>query len=131
MRGLVLRSTGSWYDIKTTDGTIYKGRLRGKMRLDGLRVTNPIAVGDFVQMEMDNEVEQTTVIKKIEKRENYIIRKAVKKRAHGHLIAANIDQVILLVTQTFPKTSLGFIDRFLVTAESFRIPTVLVFNKSD
>ncbi|MGA0555532.1 ribosome small subunit-dependent GTPase A [Larkinella sp. VNQ87] len=129
--GLVIRSTGSWYEVRNHDGHIYRARLKGKFKIQGLKVTNPIAVGDRVQYELEDELENTVVITDIEPRENYIIRKSVHKTAHGHILAANIDQAVLIVTLAFPRTSLGFIDRFLVTAESFRIPTTLVFNKAD
>lgn len=128
---LVIRSTGSWYDIRTEDGHIYRARLKGKFKIKGLKVTNPIAVGDRVQYELEDEVENTAVITDIKPRDNYIIRQSVHKTAHGHILAANVDQAVLIVTLTYPRTSLGFVDRFLVTAESFRIPSTLVFNKTD
>jgi len=128
---LVIRSTGSWYDLRTEDGHTYRARLKGKFKIAGLKVTNPIAVGDRVQYEVEDKAENTAVILRIEPRENYLIRQSVHKTAHGHILAANLDQAVLLVTLTMPRTSLGFIDRFLVSAESFRIPTTLVFNKTD
>ncbi len=131
MKGRVFKSTGSWYDVRTDNGEAYPCRLRGKFKLKGLKVTNPIAVGDLVGFYLEENEEKTGVITEIFPRENYIIRKAIKKSAHRHIIAANIDQAILIATLTFPETSLGFIDRFLVTAETFRIPVLLVFNKSD
>lgn len=129
--GLVIRSTGSWYDVRAENGHVYRARLKGKFKIKDLKVTNPIAVGDRVVYEVEDETENTAVISDIQPRENYIIRQSVHKTAHGHILAANIDQAVLIVTLTFPRTSLGFIDRFLVTAESFRIPATLVFNKSD
>lgn len=129
--GLVIRSTGSWYDVRDADGHIFQGRLKGKFKIKGLKVTNPIAVGDRVTFEVEDEAENTAVISDIAPRENYIIRQSVHKTAHGHILAANIDQAVLLATLTLPRTSLGFIDRFLVSAESFRIPTRVVFNKAD
>lgn len=129
--GLVMRSTGSWYDVRTVEGNIMQCRLKGKFKIMGLKVTNPIAVGDRVVYEMEDENRNTGMISEILPRENYIIRKSVHKTAHGHLLATNIDQAVLIATLTFPRTSLGFIDRFLVAAESFRIPTILVFNKLD
>ncbi|MFN3848611.1 MAG: ribosome small subunit-dependent GTPase A [Spirosomataceae bacterium] len=126
-----MRSTGSWYDVRTENGHILQCRLKGKFKIKGLKVTNPIAVGDKVAYELESETENTGIINDILPRENYIIRQSVHKAAHGHLLATNLDQAILIATLTFPRTSLGFIDRFLVTAESFRIPTVLVFNKLD
>jgi ribosome biogenesis GTPase len=130
-QGLVIRSTGSWYDVRNPDGHIYQGRLKGKFKIKGLKVTNPIAVGDRVAFDVEDEAENTAVITDITPRENYIIRQSVHKTAHGHILAANLDQAVLLATLTLPRTSLGFIDRFLVSAESFRIPTTVVFNKTD
>ena len=129
--GLIIRSTGSWYDVRNADGHVYRARLKGKFKIKGLKVTNPIAVGDRVQFEVEDEAENTAVIFDIAPRENYIIRQSVHKTGHGHILAANIDQAVMLATLTLPRTSLGFIDRFLVAAESFRIPTTIVFNKTD
>lgn len=130
-KGLVIRSTGSWYDVRNPDGHIYQGRLKGKFKIAGLKVTNPIAVGDHVLFDVEDELENTAIITDISPRENYIIRQSVHKTAHGHILAANLDQAVLLATLTLPRTSLGFIDRFLVSAESFRISTTVVFNKTD
>jgi len=131
MKGLVIRSTGSWYEVRDEEGEIWQCRLKGKFKIQGLKVTNPIAVGDRVTWEIENESSQTGMITDISLRENYIVRASVHKTAHAHILAANIDQIIVIATLTFPRTSLGFIDRLLVTAESFRIPSVLVFNKYD
>lgn len=131
MQGMIMRSTGSWYEIITDQKEIFKGRLPGKFKLKNFKVTNPIAVGDYVDFTIENTAEQTVLIDKIHPRENYMIRKSVHKTGHGHMIAANIDQSILVVTLVLPRTSLGFIDRFLVSCEAFRIPAVLVFNKID
>jgi ribosome biogenesis GTPase len=133
MQGLITRSTGSWYDVRTEEGQMIRCRLRGKFKLsiDDKKVTNPIAVGDNIVWEWENQGENTGIIVEILPRENYIIRKSVHKTAHGHILAANLDQAVLLATLALPRTSLGFIDRFLVTAESFRIPTKIVFNKID
>jgi ribosome biogenesis GTPase / thiamine phosphate phosphatase len=128
MKGLVMRSTGSFYDVLAEDGKRYNCRVRGKIRLEGIKETNPVAVGDYVMFDFD---EQFGSITKILPRENHILRQSIKKTGHAHVLAANIDQALLVVTLAFPRTSLGFIDRFLVTAESFRIPQVLVFNKRD
>jgi ribosome biogenesis GTPase len=128
MEGLVMRSTGSFYDVMASDGQRYVCRVRGKIRLEGIKETNPVAVGDRVVFDLQNEVGN---IVSILPRDNHILRKSVKKKGHSHVLAANIDQAMLVVTLAFPRTSLGFIDRFLVTAESFRIPQVLVFNKKD
>ncbi len=127
MTGLVLKSTGSWYEI-IHDTQIYQARTRGKLRLKGTKTTNPVAVGDYVKLEKDGG---NMIITEVLPRENYIIRKSVHKRDESHILAANIDQALIIVTLKFPRTSIGFIDRFLVTAESFRIPQVIVFNKQD
>jgi len=131
IEGMVMRSTGSWYDVRLADGSIWPCRLRGKFKIKGLKVTNPIAVGDRVWVQAEEGEEQRGVILDIQSRENYLVRKSVHKTAHGHLLATNLDQAVLIITLTFPRTSLGFVDRFLVSAESFRIPTRLVFNKID
>ncbi len=126
-----MRSTGSWYDVRDADGHLWQCRLKGKFKLAGFKVTNPIAVGDRVDFEIEDTLENTGVITDILPRENYLIRQSVHKTAHAHMLAANVDQAILVATLYFPRTSLGFIDRFLVSAESFRIPAVIVFNKQD
>jgi ribosome biogenesis GTPase len=132
IKGLVLRSTGSWYEVRDSrDGHIWQCRLKGKFKALGLKVTNPIAVGDYVNFEIEDEVQNFGIIHEILPRENYVIRQSVHKASHAHLIAANVDQAILIATLVFPRTSLGFIDRFLVAIESFRIPGVLIFNKQD
>jgi ribosome biogenesis GTPase len=128
MKGLVLRSTGSWSDVLASDGQTLKCRMRGKIRLEEIKETNPVAVGDRVEFEMENT---EGIINQILDRTNYIVRQSVKKTGHAHVIAANIDQALLVATQILPRTSLGFIDRFLVAAESFRIPQVIAFNKKD
>ena len=128
MKGLVLRSTGSFYDVLGEDGKNYNCKVRGKIRLEDIKETNPVAVGDQVEFEMDREI---GVITNILERKNHILRKSVKKAAHSHVLAANVDQAMLIATLSYPRTSIGFIDRFLVAAESFRIPQILVFNKKD
>lgn len=128
MQGLVFRSTGSFYEVLADDGKRYSCRLRGKLRLDESKETNPVAVGDRVLFDLE---QNSGSIYEISQRTNHILRQSVKKTGHSHVLAANVDQVILVVTLKQPRTSLGFIDRFLVSAESFRIPQVLVFNKSD
>lgn len=130
-KGKVIKSTGSWYDILGEDGQMYEGRLRGKLRMKGLKVTNPVAVGDEVLITEEEGEGNRVLIHDIAPRENYIIRKATQKAHHGHILAANIDQAVLVATMTMPRTSQGFIDRFLVTAETFRIPATIVFNKAD
>lgn len=131
MEGVVVRSTGSWYEVRNENKEIIACRLRGKFKTRELKTTNPIAVGDKVLWEWENKETQTGIITEILPRENYIIRKSVHKTAHSHLIAANIDQAMVIVSLVSPRTSLGFIDRFLVSAETFRIPAVVVFNKID
>ena len=131
MKGIVYKSTGSWYSVKAEDGSFYNARLRGKFKNLGLKVTNPLSVGDFVEMTIDPLTPTEAVIFTITPRTNYIIRRSSHKTAFGHLIACNIDQSILLVTLKQPKTSIGFIDRFLISCEAFRIPAIIVFNKSD
>ena len=128
IKGRVFKSTGSWYTV-LAEGKFYECRLRGKLRLDEEKVTNPVAVGDWVSIEPENDTEAN--IKEVLPRENYIIRKSTRKKKHSHRLAANLDQAVLVVTLAFPRTSLGFIDRFLVSCESFRIPALLVFNKAD
>jgi len=131
-KGLVIRSTGSWYEVRDDrDGHIWQCRLKGKFKTMGLKVTNPIAVGDYVRFEIEDENENSGIIYEILPRVNYVVRASVHKTAHAHLIAANVDQAILIATLVFPRTSLGFIDRFLVAIESFRIPGVIIFNKQD
>jgi ribosome biogenesis GTPase / thiamine phosphate phosphatase len=128
MKGVIMKSTGSWYEVLADDGNTYSSRIRGKIRLDEIKETNPVAVGDYVQIVPDND---DAIITAILPRENYIARKAVKKSGQSHVIAANLDQALLVVSIAFPRTSLGFIDRFTVSAEAFRIPQVIVFNKKD
>ena len=130
-KGLVYRSTGSWYSVES-DGCFYACRIKGKLRLKGIKSTNPIAVGDRVWFEVDeNAVELEGTIVGIEERQNYIVRKSVNLSKQTHIIASNIDQVFLLITLHNPPTFTAFIDRFLVTAEAYHIPAVLVFNKMD
>lgn len=129
MKGRVIKSTGSWYSVKTDSGTI-QARLRGKFKQDELKLTNPIAVGDYVLIEKE-ENQATSVITDILPRENYIIRKSTRKTHFSHILASNIDQAFLIVTLRNPRTSLGFIDRFLVSTESFRIPASILVNKMD
>jgi ribosome biogenesis GTPase / thiamine phosphate phosphatase len=127
--GTVFRSTGSWYEVRDENDRLFSCRLKGKFKIKDLKVTNPLSVGDKVVFDLEDE--NIGIIKEILPRKNYIIRKSVHKTAHGHLLASNIDQLVLIVTLASPKTSLGFIDRFLVTAETFRIPVLIVFNKFD
>ncbi|MDQ3393820.1 MAG: ribosome small subunit-dependent GTPase A [Bacteroidota bacterium] len=131
MEGRVIKSTGSWYAVEGEKGALFDCRLKGKLKLEGAKTTNPIAVGDRVTFEVEDVQKMTAIINGVLPRENYIIRKSVHNTRHGSIIASNIDQALLIVTLAFPATSLGFIDRFLVSAESFRIPVCLVFNKKD
>ena len=130
MDGIVVKSTGSWYEVMKPSGEIINCRLKGKFRLQGLKHTNPVTVGDKINYEMEPNSENG-VIYSIEPRKNYIIRKSSNLSKQTHIIASNIDQAILMVTIAFPTTSLGFIDRFLVTAEAYHIPTTIIFNKVD
>ena len=132
MQGTVYKSTGSWYQVKTETGEFYECRIKGKFRIQGIKSTNPVAVGDRVIFDLEEGVEgKTGVIKKIQDRDNYIIRRSVNLSKQTHIIAANIDQVFLLVTLNNPPTLTTFIDRFLVTAEAYEITAVLLFNKID
>ena len=135
-KGIVIKSTGSWYSVKTSDGTIIECKIKGNLRLKGIRSTNPIAVGDNVELtdlkdDNTNGALPLGLINKIISRNNYIIRKSPNLSKESHIIAANIDQAFLIVTLKFPVTTLTFIDRFLVSAEAYRIPCHLIFNKTD
>lgn len=129
MRGLVVKNTGSWYLVKTDDGKEVECKIKGNFRLKGIRSTNPIAVGDYVQIAVNNE--GTAFITEIEDRKNYIIRRASNLSKQSHILAANLDQCMLVVTVNYPETSTVFIDRFLASAEAYRVPVKLVFNKVD
>ena len=125
MKGLVIKNTGSWYTVLTDDGQLLDCKVKGNFRLRGIRSTNPVAVGDRVSVSGD------TFITEIEDRRNYIIRKSINLSKQSHIIAANVDQALLVVTVNRPQTNTTFIDRFLASAEAYRVPVVLVFNKSD
>lgn len=132
MTGLVYKSTGSYYTVKTDDHQVYECRIKGKFRMKGIKSTNPIAVGDVVDFELDNTTdEEVGQIHNIHDRKNYIVRKSVNLSKQTHIIASNIDVVFLLITINNPPTTTSFIDRFLVTAEAYGIEAVLVFNKID
>ena len=131
MKGVVVKSTGSWYLVRAEDSTLFRARLRGKFKLEGKKVSNPLAVGDRVEFDVEDVEEKSAVIHKIEDRRNYIIRQSTHKSAHAHIIAANLDLALLVVTLVSPRTSFGFIDRFLVTAEAYDIPAMLIYNKID
>ena len=129
MKGLVVKNTGSWYTVLTDDGQLIESKVKGNFRLKGIRSTNPVAVGDRVLLVTNSE--GTAFITDIEDRRNYIIRKSQNLSKQSHIIAANVDQAFLIVTVDFPQTSTTFIDRFLASAEAYRVPVVLVFNKTD
>ncbi len=130
MQGLIIKSTGSWYQVQTPEGQKTDCRIKGKFRIKGIVTTNPLAVGDVVDFDMEPE-QGTGVITNLQQRKNYIIRKSINLSKQAQIIAANLDQAMLVVTLASPRTSLGFIDRFLVTAEAYAIPAKLVFNKLD
>lgn len=129
MTGLVIKNTGSWYTVKTDEGQTIECKIKGNFRLKGIRSTNPVAVGDRVVIVRN--AEETAFITDIEDRRNYIIRKSPNLSKQSHIIAANVDQAFLVVTVNYPQTSTTFIDRFLASAEAYRVPVVLVFNKTD
>ena len=129
MKGLVIKNTGSWYTVRTDDGRDVESKVKGNFRLKEIRSTNPVSVGDRVDIDINNE--GTAFITKIEDRKNYIIRRASNLSKQSHIIAANLDQAMLIVTVNYPVTTTVFIDRFLATAEAYRVPVKLVFNKID
>ena len=131
MKGIVYKSTGNWYDVRTDSQTVYKCNIKGKFRSLGIKSTNPVAVGDHVCFEIINESESLGIITKIEKRENYTIRKSVNLSKQTHIIASNIDYCFLFVTPSNPNTSTLFIDRVLLSTKSFGIETIILFNKLD
>ena len=129
MKGLVIKNTGSWYTVKTDDGQLIESKIKGNFRLKGIRSTNPVAVGDHVEIITNQE--GTAFISAIEDRRNYIIRKSPNLSKQSHILAANVDLALLVVTVNYPQTSTTFIDRFLASAEAYSVPVVLVFNKHD
>lgn len=129
MQGLVIKNTGSWYTVKTDDGQLIESKIKGNFRLKGIRSTNPVAVGDRVTLITNQE--GTAFITAIEDRRNYIIRKSQNLSKQSHILAANVDMAMLVVTVAHPQTSTTFIDRFLASAEAYSVPAVLVFNKTD
>jgi ribosome biogenesis GTPase len=132
MTGLVYKSTGSWYTVKTELGETYECRIKGKFRIKGIKSTNPIAVGDYVDFDLETDNNKVTgIIHNIYDRTNYIVRKSVNLSKQTHIIASNIDQVFLLVTINNPPTFTTFIDRFLITAEAYSVKAILLFNKID
>ena len=132
MKGLVYKSTGSWYSVKSENDKLIKCKIKGKLRLENINSTNPIAVGDFVEYEIQiNDSKEIGIINKVYERQNYILRKSVNLSKQTHILAANIDILLLVITLKNPITTTGFIDRFLVSAEAYSIQTILVFNKYD
>jgi len=130
LEGIVIKSTGSWYSVLSPDGTTTECKLKGKFKVQGIKTTNPLAVGDHVEFHLLQE-ESIGLITGISARKNHIIRKATKLSKQSHILAANLDQAIIIVTLAEPRTSTGFIDRFLITAEAYHIPAVIIFNKID
>lgn len=131
MKALIYKSTGSWYVAGAENGKVYNTRLKGVFKIDGLNSTNPVAVGDEVDIDLEDVAENTAIITNIYDRKNYMVRASPHHRLHHHIIASNLDQVLLFATLKDPRTSQGFIDRFLVSAEAYHIPAIVVFNKSD
>lgn len=131
MRAIVYKSTGSWYTLKDEAGRFWNGRMKGVMKLDDITSTNPVAVGDWVEAEIENEESNTAIINEIHDRNNYINRQSPRHKHQHHIVAANLDQSLLIATLREPRTSQGFIDRFLVACEMYHVAAVIVFNKSD
>jgi len=129
-RGIVVETTGSWHKVKLENGELLNTRLKGKIRLKDLKLTNPVAVGDHVILE-NSDIDDSVVISAIEERKNKIIRQSPRKKYHNHIIAANIDQAFIITSLRFPRTKLGFINRLLVTLEYFEIAPIIIFNKID
>ncbi|MEO6914950.1 MAG: ribosome small subunit-dependent GTPase A [Chitinophagaceae bacterium] len=131
MKALVYKSTGSWYMVKNPEGEVFQARIKGIFKINGITSTNPIAVGDEVNVETENELESSVTITGIDDRKNYIARVSPHNKNQHHIVASNLDQCMLFATLRDPKTSLGFIDRFLVTSEAYHIPAIIVINKAD
>jgi ribosome biogenesis GTPase len=131
MQAIIYKSTGCWYVTKTPDGKIYNARIKGIFKIEDITSTNPIAVGDTVDMELENELESTAIITAIHDRHNYINRQSPSNKHQHHIVAANLDQSLLFATLKEPRTSQGFIDRFLVTCEAFHVPAMVILNKTD
>lgn len=129
MRGLVIKNTGSWYTVRTNDGSVLGCKVKGNFRLKGIRSTNPVAIGDYVEVAI--QPDNTALITSIDERRNYIIRKSTNLSKQSHILAANLDQCMLIVTINHPVTSTTFIDRFLATAEAYSVPVIIIFNKVD
>ena len=131
MKALVYKSTGSWYTVKNQSGRTYNARIKGIFKIDGITSTNPVAVGDVVDIEPESEIENTAIINEILPRRNYVNRQSPRQKYQHHIIAANLDQSVLFATLKEPRTSQGFIDRFLVACEMYHVPAAIVFNKAD
>ena len=131
MKALVYKSTGSWYTVKDQAGRAYNARMKGIFKIDGITSTNPVAVGDEVDIELESEIENTAIINEILSRRNYVNRQSPRHKYQHHIIAANLDQSVLFATLKEPRTSQGFIDRFLVACEMYHVPAAIVFNKAD
>lgn len=131
MKATVYKSTGSWYTVKTDGGRTYQARIKGVFKLDGITSTNPLAVGDEVDLALEDDPDQTAMVTAIHERRNYITRQSPSNRMQRHIVAANLDQAMVFATLREPRTSQGFIDRFLVTCEAYHVPAVIVFNKAD
>lgn len=131
LKATVYRSTGSWYDLVDEEGKGWKGRIKGVFKIDGITSTNPLAVGDFVHFSIEDEAAGTAVINDILPRHNYVSRQSPSHRKQHHIIASNLDQSLLIATYSNPRTSMGFIDRFLVACEAYHVPAILVLNKRD
>ncbi len=131
MLATIYRSTGSWYIAKTENGSVYNARMKGIFKIDAITSTNPVAVGDVVDIEQEDATGNSALIEKIHERKNYIARSSPRNKKQHHIIASNIDQALLLATLKEPKTSQGFIDRCLVAAEAYHVPSIIVFNKTD
>lgn len=131
MKALVYKSTGSWYSVKDLNGKTFNARIKGIFKIDDITSTNPVAVGDEVEIELESETENTVIITDILPRRNYVNRQSPRQKHQHHIIAANIDQSVLFATLKEPRTSQGFIDRFLVACEMYHVPAIIVFNKSD
>jgi ribosome biogenesis GTPase len=131
MKGIVYKSTGSWYSVKDEEGNMYNARIKGIFKIDGITSTNPVAVGDEVEIELEGVAENTAMITEMHDRRNYINRQSPRSKHAHHIVAANVDQSMLIATLREPRTSQGFIDRFLIACEAYHVPAIVVFNKSD
>ncbi|MES2478590.1 MAG: ribosome small subunit-dependent GTPase A [Bacteroidota bacterium] len=132
MQGIIYKSTGSWYQVRDEQGKLYKARIKGKMKIDkNISSSNPVAVGDVVLMDMEEREDAQAMIHTVKDRRNYIVRVSPHNKHQKHIVASNLDLVLLIATIAQPQTSLGFIDRFLVTAEAYQVPAILVINKTD